>query len=100
MEYELGKRTYIDFQETLECSVCGADITVDMNEQYMSYPVPGGKANRYSVDCDECGARYVVPYAVSLTAERVGEPALTFSPRQADEQDADEQDADEQEAEQ
>lgn len=54
---ELSKRQHLDgVVLTKECK-CGETIEVDLEIQYLSYPVIGDK---YSVNlhCDECGEEY------------------------------------------
>lgn len=54
---ELSKRQHLDgVVLTKECK-CGEVIEVDLEHQYLSYPVIGYESSVY-LYCDECGEEY------------------------------------------
>lgn len=67
----LAKRFYVPFTVTSECPQCGSECEVDLEHQYLSYPVIG-RASRVYFVC-ECEHEWQENIVVDVTLAAEGQ---------------------------
>ena len=62
------KRFYLDIKIPVKCAHCGADIELDLNRDYIDYPVPN-KESKMHVYCSDCDEESYFPYKLRISIE-------------------------------
>lgn len=69
---EMDKRTHLPIKVHDDCPQCGQKNTIDLTDQYLSYPIPG-KPYDLGFYCDNCEHEWQIKVRLKVALELVEE---------------------------